>query len=89
MRITAYATLAFTSLVLSGAAVELENEGLPFAMKNMLGIKHKGQAKIDSDDTEAAVADEVPAASTVTATKAAPAERVTAGEATDAKKVTD
>ena len=89
MRITAYATLAFTSLVLSGAAVELENEGLPFGMKNMFGIKHKSQAKIDSeDDTEAAVADEV-AASTVTATKAAPAERVTAGEATDAKKVTD
>ena len=62
MRLTAYATIAFASLVASGAAITIELEGdmhfpIAFGLKNKLGIKHKSMDKIDSADTAAAKAD--------------------------------
>ena len=92
MRLTAYASIAFTALVASGSAIKLENEGfpLPFGVKNMLGIEHKAQAKMGTDD--AAVADDV-SASTVAAktitkgTKIKPTKLAAADEATKTEEV--
>ena len=94
MRLTAFATIAFTALVASGAAFKLYNEDLhvplPFGVKNMLGIEHKAHATMGTDD--AAVADDV-SASTVAAktiskgTKIKPTKLAAADEATKTDEV--
>ena len=94
MRLTAYASIAFTALVASGSAIKLENEGfpLPFGVKNMLGIEHNNADKIDDDKAGAAddvSASTVAAKTTTKGTKVKPTKLVATDEAIGADEVTE